>query len=66
MTLGTLIKTCQNIAGNAEIMIYHSLEDFEMCTSNWNSCKAKSVRNSEMVVVKFQIINPYLVAVAIA
>lgn len=65
MTLGTLIKACQNIAGNTEIMIYHTLEDFELCTSNWNSCKAKSVRDSEMVVVKFQIINANLVAVAI-
>lgn len=66
MTLGTLIQTCQNIAGNTDIMIYHTIEDFEMCTSNWNSCKAKSVRTSEMLVVKFQIINPNLVAVALA
>lgn len=66
MTLGTLIQSCQNIAGNTEIMIYHSLEDFEMCTSRWNSCRAESVRTSEMIVVKFHVINPNLVAVAIA
>lgn len=65
MTLATLIRTCQNICENTEIMIYHTVEDFELYTSNWNSCRARSVTNSEMVVVKFHIVNPNLIAVAL-
>ena len=66
MTIGTLIKTCLNIHKNTSIMIYHTLEDFENETPNWNSCKAESVMYSEAKIVVFQIVNPNLVAVALA
>ena len=66
MTIGTLIKTCLNIHSNTSIMIYHTLEDFENATPNWNSCKAESVIDSEAKIVVFQILNPNLVAVALA
>lgn len=66
MTLGTLIKTCLNINSNTSIMIYHTLEDFENATPNWNSCKAESVMDSEAKIVVFQIVSRNLIAVALS
>ena len=66
MTIGNLIKTCLNIHSNTSIMIYHTLEDFENETPNWNSCKAESVMDSEAEIAVFQILNRNLVAVALA
>lgn len=65
MTLGNLVQTCENIGGNTEIMIFHTIEDFESCSDNWNSCKAESARSSEMKIVRFKIVNNNLVTVAL-
>lgn len=68
MTIKQLIEMCVNIcADDYSIMIYHSLEDFELFTSNWDCSKIYNLTSSELEteIVKFQIM-PYSATVAVA
>ena len=66
MTLGTLINMSKNITDKTRIMIYNSTKDFEMSTCNWESCRAWSVKNSEILIDRFEFIDENLIAVSIA
>lgn len=66
MTLGALVNMCKNICDDTVIMIYNSAEDFDVSSCNWESCKAESVKNSEINIDRLEFISKYIVAVAIA
>lgn len=66
MTLGALVNICTNISDDTVIMIYDSAEDFDISSCNWKSCKAESVKNSEINIDRLDFVSDRIVAVAIA
>lgn len=65
MTIKELIQMCENIKDSSTLMIYHSVEDYDNCTCNWNSCRAESATHMEARIAKFKI-DDYLIVIALA
>ncbi len=65
MKLCELLTMCENITPKTTVMIYHTLDDYEYNTSNWNSARAGNLLNTDMKIVKFKVYEN-LVAVALA
>ena len=65
MTIGQLIKACDNILPHTKLMVFDSGEDFDNCTANWKTCTANSLTNSPAPIAKFHVYSDF-VAVALA
>lgn len=65
MKVKELIAACENIAPATCIMVYATVEDYEMCTPYWQSFTAEQLKDCENVVAKFSFARSH-VAVALA
>lgn len=61
MTIKNIIEACEEVHENTEVMIYHSVEDYDNATANWNSCIAESIAHSECEVAKFSVRKNFLI-----
>ena len=65
MKLHELLTMCENITPKTNVVLYHSLEDFENNTCHWNSARAGNLLHTNMRIVKFKVYETF-VAVALA
>lgn len=65
MTIKELFEICENLKAIDYIMLYDSVEDFDLCTSNWKEYNKDDVKHCTAKIGKFQICKT-LVAIALA
>lgn len=55
MTLKELVNCCENVNDRTEVMVFKSIDDYKLSTSNWNEIGIETAKELNWKIAKFRI-----------